>query len=112
MCGLEAYADAMVGSLGVEHRKRTTIAVELAAKVFKFDQGLFATKLTLQSSSPNYYSSSTSPRPVLILKARGVSCLSCVLWPITVRLSCARAYSVLYAFHSCSLLTFLLVSIR
>jgi len=33
MCGLEAYADAVVGTLGVEHRKRTTIAVELAAKV-------------------------------------------------------------------------------
>lgn len=32
MCGLEAYADAVVGSLGVEHKKRTTIAVELAAK--------------------------------------------------------------------------------
>ncbi|KAF9027004.1 ABC transporter [Hymenopellis radicata] len=32
MCGLEDYADAIVGSLGVEHRKRTTIAVELAAK--------------------------------------------------------------------------------
>lgn len=33
MCGLEHHADAIVGSLGVEHRKRTTIAVELAAKV-------------------------------------------------------------------------------
>lgn len=32
MCGLEAHADAIVGSLGVEHRKRTTIGVELAAK--------------------------------------------------------------------------------
>ncbi|KAH7882924.1 ABC-2 type transporter-domain-containing protein [Phlebopus sp. FC_14] len=32
MCGLEEYADAIVGSLGVEHRKRTTIGVELAAK--------------------------------------------------------------------------------
>ena len=32
MCGLEAYADAVVGSLGIEHRKRTTIGVELAAK--------------------------------------------------------------------------------
>ncbi|KAI0767296.1 pleiotropic drug resistance ABC transporter [Fomes fomentarius] len=32
MCGLAAYADAVVGSLGVEHRKRTTIAVELVAK--------------------------------------------------------------------------------
>ena len=33
MCGLERYADAIVGTLGVEHRKRTTIGVELAAKV-------------------------------------------------------------------------------
>ncbi|KAL0960159.1 hypothetical protein HGRIS_011794 [Hohenbuehelia grisea] len=32
MCGLEAVADAAVGSLGVEHKKRTTIGVELAAK--------------------------------------------------------------------------------
>ncbi|GLB42209.1 putative ABC transporter superfamily, ABCG family. PDR (TC 3.A.1.205) subfamily protein [Lyophyllum shimeji] len=32
MCGLEAYGDAIVGSLGVEQRKRTTIGVELAAK--------------------------------------------------------------------------------
>ncbi|KAG6888337.1 hypothetical protein C0995_009084 [Termitomyces sp. Mi166 len=32
MCGLEAYAEASVGSLNVEFRKRTTIAVELAAK--------------------------------------------------------------------------------
>ncbi|KAF9020111.1 hypothetical protein BDZ89DRAFT_279667 [Hymenopellis radicata] len=32
MCGLESYADATVGSLGIEHRKRLTIAVELAAK--------------------------------------------------------------------------------
>ena len=33
MCGLDAVAEAMVGSLGVEQRKRTTIGVELAAKV-------------------------------------------------------------------------------
>jgi hypothetical protein len=32
MCGLDAFADAMVGSLGIEQRKRTTIGVELAAK--------------------------------------------------------------------------------
>ncbi|KAF5387203.1 hypothetical protein D9757_006886 [Collybiopsis confluens] len=32
MCGLNQMADAVVGSLGVEYRKRTTIAVELAAK--------------------------------------------------------------------------------
>ncbi|KAJ3555176.1 hypothetical protein NP233_g12270 [Leucocoprinus birnbaumii] len=32
MCGLGQFADAIVGSLGVEQRKRTTIGVELAAK--------------------------------------------------------------------------------
>ena len=32
MCGLEDHADAIVGTLGVEHKKRTTIGVELAAK--------------------------------------------------------------------------------
>ncbi|KAF8638207.1 hypothetical protein AX16_010553 [Volvariella volvacea WC 439] len=32
MCGLEEWAEASVGSLGTEQRKRTTIAVELAAK--------------------------------------------------------------------------------
>ena len=35
MCGLEKHADAIVGTLGVEHKKRTTIGVELAAKVCK-----------------------------------------------------------------------------
>jgi len=33
MCGLQAFAEVIVGSLGVEHKKRLTIAVELAAKV-------------------------------------------------------------------------------
>ena len=33
MCGLDGYKDAIVGSLGVEMKKRTTIGVELAAKV-------------------------------------------------------------------------------
>ncbi|KXN93194.1 Brefeldin A resistance protein [Leucoagaricus sp. SymC.cos] len=33
MCGLENFAEATIGSLGIEHRKRTTIGVELAAKV-------------------------------------------------------------------------------
>ncbi|PCH34845.1 pleiotropic drug resistance ABC transporter [Wolfiporia cocos MD-104 SS10] len=32
MCGLEAYADAIVGTLGSEQRKRTTVGVELVAK--------------------------------------------------------------------------------
>jgi ATP-binding cassette subfamily G (WHITE) protein 2 (SNQ2) len=33
MCGLQAFAEVIVGSLGVEQKKRLTIAVELAAKV-------------------------------------------------------------------------------
>lgn len=33
MCGLEAYADAIVGTLGCEQLKRTTVGVELVAKV-------------------------------------------------------------------------------
>ncbi|KAJ3558376.1 hypothetical protein NP233_g11520 [Leucocoprinus birnbaumii] len=32
MCGLENFAEATIGSLGIEYRKRTTIGVELAAK--------------------------------------------------------------------------------
>ena len=32
MCGLESHADAIVGTLNVEFRKRTTIGVELAAR--------------------------------------------------------------------------------
>ncbi|KAH9841151.1 pleiotropic drug resistance ABC transporter [Rhodofomes roseus] len=32
MCGLEAYADAIVGTLGCEQLKRTTVGVELVAK--------------------------------------------------------------------------------
>lgn len=36
MCGLEAFGDAAIGSLGIEHRKRTTIGVELAAKASYF----------------------------------------------------------------------------
>lgn len=37
MCGLEPFADTIVGTLGVELRKRTTIGVELAAKVDRND---------------------------------------------------------------------------
>lgn len=33
ICGLWSRRHAMVGSLGLEYAKRTTIAVELAAKV-------------------------------------------------------------------------------
>lgn len=33
MCGLEAFGDAAIGSIGIERRRRATIAFELAAKV-------------------------------------------------------------------------------
>jgi len=33
MCGLEEFSDAIVGALGMEQQKLTTIGVELAAKV-------------------------------------------------------------------------------
>lgn len=33
MCGLQAFSNVIAGSLGVEQKKRLTIAVELAAKV-------------------------------------------------------------------------------
>lgn len=54
MCGLEAFADAVVGSLGVEHKKRTTIAVELAAKVCAYSTRFFE-PLNLASDSPNFF---------------------------------------------------------
>lgn len=47
MCGLDAFADAMVGSLGVEQRKRTTIGVELAAKA----SGQFISRFRMTSST-------------------------------------------------------------
>lgn len=33
MCGLAPYAEAIVGTLGSEQLKRTTVGVELVAKV-------------------------------------------------------------------------------
>ena len=51
MCGLEKFADAIVGSLGVEHRKRLTIAVELAAKVSYSVPWQFFVLSTFHSSS-------------------------------------------------------------
>ena len=50
MCGLEAYADAIVGSLDVEHKKRVTIGVELAAKVRSLNDFIM---LCLVDKGPN-----------------------------------------------------------
>jgi|SRR6266849_1850848 len=54
MCGLEKHADAIVGTLGVEHKKRTTIGVELAAKVCK-------------ATPVPHYPKMTLPKPKLLL---------------------------------------------
>jgi hypothetical protein len=58
MCGLEAFADAAVGSLEVEQRKRTTIGVELAAKARMFSYK-YNVLLNVRYS-PNYFYSWTS----------------------------------------------------
>jgi ATP-binding cassette subfamily G (WHITE) protein 2 (SNQ2) len=58
MCGLENYRDAVVGSLGVEMKKRTTIGVELAAKVRIFRSLITALKRI---------SSNVFPQPKLLL---------------------------------------------
>ena len=76
MCGMEDYADAIVGTLGVEQRKRTTIGVELAAKVqlstlfqFTFD------RLTIFAFSRVFFSSLTSPLQVWTPNRLGTSLL-------------------------------------
>jgi hypothetical protein len=75
MCGLEAVADASVGTLGIEHRKRTTIGVELAAKpkllLFLDEVRFFFFVFYLISQA-----SLRSLHPVLTRRARGRSCCS------------------------------------
>lgn len=61
MCGLEAYGEASVGSLGIEHRKRTTIAVELAAKVSILKT--HSNTSPYRESSPNFFCFWTSQHP-------------------------------------------------
>jgi len=51
MCGLEAFGDASVGSLGIEYRKRTTIGVELAAKVSSITAGFQYADFGLQAKT-------------------------------------------------------------
>ena len=55
MCGLDGFKDAIVGSLGVEMMKRTTIGVELAAKV-RAVSGWSAHCRMILSSQSYYYS--------------------------------------------------------
>lgn len=50
MCGLQTFADVVVSSLGVEHKKRLTIAVELAAKVISIPNINYFIRLTQASA--------------------------------------------------------------
>jgi len=92
MCGLDPFADAMVGSLGVEQKKRTTIGVELAAKVQirVFHLGPSFLLISFLFYSRNSCSFWTSRRPVWIRKVPGLSWLSFVVLLITARQSYAR----------------------
>ena len=93
MCGLEAYGEASVGSLSVEHRKRTTIAVELAARVhipLIFQRDFYLTS----TLSPNCSSSWTSPLLGWILRVPGLSCHSYAPSPITAKPFFARKFSL------------------
>ncbi|KAF9494243.1 hypothetical protein BDN71DRAFT_1431877 [Pleurotus eryngii] len=53
MCGLEEFADAMVGALGVEHKKRTTIGVELAAKLSRHSIQLISVNFDVYRQQPS-----------------------------------------------------------
>jgi len=93
MCGLEAYGEASVGSLSVEHRKRTTIAVELAARVhipLIFQRDFYLTS----TLSPNCSSSWTSPLLGWTLRVPGLSCHSYAPSPITAKPFFARKFSL------------------
>jgi hypothetical protein len=91
MCGLDPFADAMVGSLGVEQKKRTTIGVELAAKVkYELPLKAFVLPNSLPSGSPNSCFFWTSQHPVWIRKVPGLSWLSFEILLITARQFYAR----------------------
>lgn len=94
MCGLEEFADAIIGSLGVEQRKRTTIGVELAAKVGLVASFSSVVGLDMLRFSPNSCCSLMSQHLVLILRAHGLLYRSCVRLRIVVKLSFARKFSI------------------
>jgi hypothetical protein len=74
MCGLVDHADASVGSLSIEHRKCTTLGVELAAKVH-FQAALHSSYST-GSCSLNFCCFWTNLRQVSIRRVPGLSCRS------------------------------------
>ena len=74
MCGLVDHADASVGSLSIEHKKRTTIGVELAAKV-RFQAALHS-PYSIRSCSLNFCCFWTNLRQASIRRAPGLSCRS------------------------------------
>jgi hypothetical protein len=93
MCGLAEFADAMVGTLGVEQRKRTTIGVELAAKVSQLLSVPTHRIAQLMCCSQSSSFSWTNRRRGWTRRVLGQSYLSFVTWPITDRLFFALSIS-------------------
>ena len=93
MCGLEGHADAIVGSLGVEHRKRTTIGVELAAKVSILNMLPMSRLVDEGRLSRNCCSSSTNLLLASTRSLPGLSRCSFANLRTTDRLSFARESS-------------------
>lgn len=88
MCGLEPYADAIVGTLGCEQLKRTTVGVELVAKV-RFRIIYICTYTDVDGHSHRSYFW-TSPRLDWIHRVHGLSLASCASSPIAGSQLCAR----------------------
>lgn len=93
MCGLAEFADAMVGTLGVEQRKRTTIGVELAAKVSQLLSIPTHRIAQLRCCSRSSSFSWTNRRRGWTRRVLGRLYLSFVTWPIADRLSFALSIS-------------------
>ena len=100
MCGLDAFADAMVGSLGVEQRKRTTIGVELAAKAsVRFMSRFPLVNNVCYSHNCSFFW--MSRHQVWIPKVLGLSWRFCVALRIMDNQFCAREcpnYSIMLDF--------------
>lgn len=102
LCGLAAYGDAMVGSLDIEFRKRTTIGVELAAKpkllLFLDEVGNFLYCLEYTNTD----TSRSRPR-ALTHRARGRSWSFFAISLLTARRSYALSISRLQNFSKFSI---------
>ena len=95
MCGLDGYKDAVVGSLSVEMKKRTTIGVELAAKVSRYFA--MASWFLKEFSSRSCSYSWMSPLLDWTHRAHGQSCRFYGTWQIADKRFFARSFVFLVA---------------